>query len=112
MGLYINAVECRHPTDTALRDQGMVDGLRPSIEAIVDRGAKATFGRTVPPAAAGLQHVDDPADHAASRRDAVAHWRKAMAKGLSAEDEASRAALEAAAADGAEDLDAAARRSR
>jgi hypothetical protein len=112
MGLYINAVECRHPTDTALRDQGMVDGLRPSIEAIVDRGAKATFGRTVPPAAAGLQHVDDPADHAASRRDAVAHWRKAMAKGLSAEDEASRAALEAAAADAAEDLDADARRSR
>jgi hypothetical protein len=35
-----------------------------------------------------------------------------MAKGLWAEDEASRAALEAAAADAAEDLDADARRSR
>ena len=38
--------------------------LGPAIEAIVDRGVRAVFARTVAPSRARLQHVNDAADDA------------------------------------------------
>jgi len=38
--------------------------LGPAIEAIVDRGVRAVFARTVAPSRAGLQHVNDAAEDA------------------------------------------------
>ena len=69
MGLYIGAVDGDGPAKAAVCDQGVVDALpdlapRPAIEAVVDRGVGAVFGRAIAPAAPGLQDVDDPADDA------------------------------------------------
>jgi len=59
--LNSRGVEC----DEARQDRLPDPRLRPSVEAVVDRRVRAVFGRAILPAAANVQHVDDPADHLA-----------------------------------------------
>jgi hypothetical protein len=63
-------VEREHHGIFARFSQGFKDcapsaALGPAIEAIVDRGVRAVFARTVAPSGAGLQHVNDAAEDAA-----------------------------------------------
>ena len=43
-------------------DAGPQAAMAPAIEAVVDRGRRAVFGRAILPAAPGAQHMDDTAD--------------------------------------------------
>jgi hypothetical protein len=66
-------VEREHHGILARFSQGFKDcapsaALGPAIEAIVDRGVRAVFARTIAPSGAGLQHVNDAAEDAADRR--------------------------------------------
>jgi hypothetical protein len=68
VGLDMGSVDRRGPVDPARSGQRLEDrephALKaPAVVAVIDRGVGAIGRRTVPPARACPQHVDDAADH-------------------------------------------------
>ena len=69
MSLHCRTVDQHLRRRTTGRSQGMEDGLpnpfgRPAHEAIVERLARAIDGRRIDPAAAGFEHMNNPANDA------------------------------------------------
>jgi hypothetical protein len=69
MSLHCRTVDQHLRWRAASRSQGMKDALpnpfgRPAHEAIVERLAWAIDGRRIGPAAAGFEHMNNPADDA------------------------------------------------
>jgi len=70
MGFHIGGIDRGGERKHAFGDQGIEDvspypAPGPAVEAIVDGGRRAVPGGAVLPAAAGLQHMQNTADHPA-----------------------------------------------